>query len=122
MKENKSINKRTVGSKYEQTAGEFLIKKGYRIIAYNYRCKLGEIDIIALDGDELVFVEVKYRASSRYGSPMEAVDYRKQNKIYMVANYYLMEQHISKYTKVRFDVVGILGKEITLIKNAFGGM
>ena len=122
MKENKSINKRTVGSKYEQAAGEFLIKKGYRIIAYNYRCKLGEIDIIALDGDELVFVEVKYRASSRYGSPMEAVDYRKQNKIYMVANYYLMEQHISKYTKVRFDVVGILGKEITLIKNAFGGM
>lgn len=122
MRENKSINKRTVGSKYEQTAGEFLIKKGYRIIAYNYRCKLGEIDIIALDGDELVFVEVKYRASSRYGSPMEAVDYRKQNKIYMVANYYLMEQHISKYTKVRFDVVGILGKEITLIKNAFGGM
>ena len=122
MRENKSINKRTVGSKYEQTAGEFLIKKGYRIIAYNYRCKLGEIDIIALDGDELVFVEVKYRASSRYGSPMEAVNYRKQNKIYMVANYYLMEQHISKYTKVRFDVVGILGKEITLIKNAFGGM
>lgn len=122
MRENKSINKRTVGSKYEQAAGEFLIKKGYRIIAYNYRCKLGEIDIIALDGDELVFVEVKYRASSRYGSPMEAVDYRKQNKIYMVANYYLMEQHISKYTKVRFDVVGILGKEITLIKNAFGGM
>ena len=122
MRENKSINKRTVGSKYEQAAGEFLIKKGYRIIAYNYRCKLGEIDIIALDGDELVFVEVKYRASSRYGSPMEAVNYRKQNKIYMVANYYLMEQHISKYTKVRFDVVGILGKEITLIKNAFGGM
>jgi putative endonuclease len=122
LRENKSINKRTVGSKYEQTAGEFLIDKGYRIIAYNYRCKLGEIDIIALDGDELVFVEVKYRASSRYGSPMEAVDYRKQNKIYMVANYYLMEQHISKYTKVRFDVVGILGKEITLIKNAFGGM
>lgn len=111
-----------MGSKYEQAAGEFLINKGYRIIAYNYRCKLGEIDIIALDGDELVFVEVKYRASSRYGSPMEAVDYRKQNKIYMVANYYLMEQHISKYTKVRFDVVGILGKEITLIKNAFGGM
>lgn len=122
MRENKSINKRTVGSKYEQAAGEFLINKGYRIIAYNYLCKLGEIDIIALDGDELVFVEVKYRASSRYGSPMEAVDYRKQNKIYMVANYYLMEQHISKYTKVRFDVVGILGKEITLIKNAFGGM
>ena len=110
MRENKSINKRTVGSKYEQAAGEFLINKGYRIIAYNYRCKLGEIDIIALDGDELVFVD------------MEAVDYRKQNKIYMVANYYLMEQHISKYTKVRFDVVGILGKEITLIKNAFGGM
>ena len=84
--------------------------------------RLNRPPYIALDGDELVFVEVKYRASSRYGSPMEAVDYRKQNKIYMVANYYLMEQHISKYTKVRYDVVGILGKEITLIKNAFGGM
>lgn len=112
------MNKRQVGTEYEKLAAKYLQEQGYRIIACNYRCKVGEIDLVAQENNTYVFVEVKYRKDGRLGGPLEAVDYRKQNKIRMVCNWYLMEHHIMD-APVRFDVVGILGTEITLIKNAF---
>lgn len=116
------MNKRNIGSNYEKIAGEYLSDKGYEVLEYNYRCKYGEIDIVAKEGCNLVFVEVKYRSTKRYGSPLEAVDIRKQDKINKVAMNYMIENKIPENTYIRFDVVGIWNSEIILVKNAFGGM
>lgn len=113
-------NKRKTGSVYEQAAGYYLEQQGYLILEYNYRCCLGEIDLIARDGEYLVFCEVKYRQNRRKGSPLEAVDTRKQQTIFRCARYYLTERQVPECA-CRFDVIGIEGDRIILIKNAFEG-
>lgn len=112
------INKRTTGTKYEEVAAEYLEKLGYQIVEKNYRCRSGEIDLIAKDGDYLVFCEVKYRSDSASGHPLEAVDGRKQSIIVKCARVYLMAHHLDEMA-VRFDVVGIYRDDIILIKDAF---
>lgn len=111
-------NKRNVGARYEREAGAYLEKLGYQIIAYNYRCKMGEIDLIAKDGTCLVFCEVKYRSGEEKGHPVEAVGYRKQRVISKCAMYYLMEHGLTDVA-CRFDVVGVAGGEMVHLKNAF---
>lgn len=113
------MNKRAVGTAYEKQAGEYLKELGYEILEYNFRCRIGEIDMIALDGEYLVFLEVKYRASAGSGSPLEAVNGKKQRIISKVAAYYCLTHGYDETTPCRFDVVAILGDEISLIKNAF---
>lgn len=113
------MNKRVVGAAYEQAAGAYLIEQGYEILQYNFRCRIGEIDIVAKDGSYLVFVEVKYRKDSGSGSPLEAVDPRKQKKISKVASYYCLTHGLGETTPCRFDVAAVLGNEICIIKNAF---
>ena len=71
------MNKRQTGSEYEQKAAQYLQAKGVHVLELNYRNRKGEIDLIARDGDYLVFVEVKYRKDTRKGAPEEAVNYRK---------------------------------------------
>ena len=112
------INKRQKGAAYEQIAAAHLISKGYEILEFNYRCKMGEIDIIARDEEYLVFVEVKYRANSQKGNPLEAISMAKQKTISKCALHYMMMNHLSD-VPVRFDVVGILGDKKEHIKNAF---
>ena len=114
----KKQNKRKTGSEYEQAAGYYLEQSGYEIVQYNYRCRKGEIDIIAKEGACFVFCEVKYRTDERKGNPLEAVDAQKQRILFQCAQYYLMEHHLGD-VPCRFDVVGIEGTKITLIKNAF---
>ncbi|MDD6638726.1 MAG: YraN family protein [Lachnospiraceae bacterium] len=114
------MNKRQVGTQYESMAVQYLTEAGYHILERNFRCRTGEIDIIAKDGAYLVFVEVKYRASAACGSALEAVDYRKQQSILRVAQYYMVSHGYGTQTNCRFDVVAIQGTEITLIQNAFG--
>ena len=114
------MNKRQVGTQYEYMAVQYLTEAGYHILERNFRCRTGEIDIIAKDGAYLVFVEVKYRASAACGSALEAVDYRKQQSILRVAQYYMVSHGYGTQTNCRFDVVAIQGTEITLIQNAFG--
>ena len=117
-----AINNRLIGSVYEKQACHKLTESGYKIIEKNFRCKLGEIDLIALHGEYLVFVEVKYRNSvHRYGYASEAVDTKKQATIYKVAQWYLCihKQYINR--PCRFDVVAIDGSRTEIIKNAFGG-
>lgn len=118
MEGDKRQNNRAVGSKYEHYAGEYLTGLGYKILEFNYRCRSGEIDIIAQDGDCIVFCEVKYRKSGGQGDPLEAVGKRKQERIAGCAKRYLMTNKITG-VPCRFDVVGILGSEVTHIKNAF---
>lgn len=113
------INKRLLGSSYEELACEHLEAQGFRILARNYRVKAGEIDIIARDREELVFVEVKYRASDRYGGASYAIPFRKQAVIRRVAQWYMKEHHIPQDSFCRFDAVLIDGEEITHIRNAW---
>ena len=112
-------NKRSVGTAYEQIAGRVLEQQGYEILEYNYRCKTGEIDLIARDGEYLVFCEVKYRRTEDTGNPLEAVGIRKQRVIAKCAMYYLMDHPDLDDIPCRFDVVGILGDKVKVVKNAF---
>lgn len=111
-------NTRKIGSAFEKQAGEYLKTKGYTIIEYNFCCKSGEIDIVAMDGETLVFCEVKYRSNDRKGTPFEAVTIYKQKKICKTALYYITKHQIVD-VPCRFDVVGITGDKIEIIQNAF---
>lgn len=113
-------NNRKTGQEKETVAVEYLRNKGYFIIQTNYRVRQAEIDIIARDGSCIVFVEVKYRSTDALGNPLEAVDLGKQKKISKAALFYMCNNKISPdNTPIRFDVVGILGDEVTHIVNAF---
>lgn len=109
-----------IGNLGENTACKYLIEKGYDIIQRNFKCKTGEIDIIALKNGCTVFVEVKTRKNKNYGSAAEFVDYRKQLKIKRAAMYYLKKDDVY----MRFDVIEIYHNngvitEINHIKDAF---
>lgn len=90
----------------ENISTDYLIKKGYKIIDKNFLCRQGEIDIIAVDKNEIVFIEVKTRTSLKYGNPIEAINKNKIKHIYNTAKYYL---HINSLQDkfVRFDVIEI---------------
>lgn len=111
-------NKRKTGERYEQMAGEYLEKRGYSILEYNFRCPFAEIDMVARDKEYLVFCEVKYRKGKRMGGPLEAIDKKKQKRISMAALFYLSSKGI-RHCPCRFDVVGITEEEIVLLQNAF---
>lgn len=113
------MNRRTIGKEKEELAASFLRDQGYRVIEKNFRCRAAEIDLIAWEGNILSFIEVKYRSSSKLGDPLEAVGPVKQKRIYEAALYFISKKRIASETQMRFDVVSILGEEITLIKNAF---
>lgn len=109
------------GDMAEQAAGAYLKEKGYTILEKKYRTPQAEIDIIAKLDTYVVFVEVKYRASLKYGYPREAVGFRKQRKIRSAALYYIAGRQLSD-TDFRFDVIEMLGREnpvINHIENAF---
>ena len=111
-------NNRETGSHYERLAGADLEQEGYEILEYNYRCKTGEIDIIAREAGYLVFCEVKYRASDKKGHPAEAVNPAKQRTISKSALCYMTVNGIDE-VPCRFDVVSIENHEVTLYRNAF---
>lgn len=117
------MNNRKKGSVYEDTAASFLIEKKYRILDKNYRKKTGEIDLIAEDPcGTLVFLEVKFRSKATYGDPAEAVNFKKQARIYRTAAWYLLEKGLPETTSCRFDVICVLNGTIRHIENAFGGL
>jgi len=112
-----------LGARGETAAWDFLKKRGYVILEKNYKCKLGEIDVIAKRQGRLAFVEIKTRTTSQFGVPQEAVDLKKQAKIMKVTEWYLKEKKV-KDAPVAFDVVAILWKEgripeINLLADAF---
>ena len=115
----KKQNTRQIGTAYEQLAADYLKAQGYEILEHNFRCGLGEIDLIAREGNYLVFVEVKYRSRSDCGYPSDAVNYKKQVRISNGAAYYLWKNYDSDQIRVRFDVVSIQGETVQLYKDAF---
>jgi putative endonuclease len=120
--ENKRTYRQRIGEQGEENAVHFLKAKGYRILERNYRWERGEIDIIAQDGDVLVFVEVKTMAHEGFGSPESWVDRRKQEQIGRVAAGYLLDTD-QQEVNCRFDVVAITQgrnrREIRHLEDAF---
>ncbi len=110
------------GKEGEDIAEQYLLKQGYRILVRNYRTKVGEIDIVAREGNALVFVEVKARSGVRFGLPQDAVDLRKQAKLSRLAMAYLRHKNVLPCI-CRFDVVAVMGAKgkhkVELIRNAF---
>lgn len=102
----------------EDAAAAYLKKQKFKILKRNYSAPTGEIDIIAMDRDVLVFVEVKARSHDGFGTPAEAVDSRKQLKIAKTAQYFVMEQKVYA-PLMRFDVLEVTDDGINHIKNAF---
>jgi putative endonuclease len=96
-----------LGPAGEKVAAKHLKKAGYRIVARNYRSPAGEIDLVALDGDSIVFVEVKTRTDSTAADPEANVTYEKQRQLTRVARYYLMEKS-AQQRPARFDVVSVV--------------
>jgi putative endonuclease len=111
------------GQKAEDLAEAFLHNKGLVTHEKNFRCKLGEIDLIMRDQDVLVFVEVRLRSNPFFTNAAESVDRQKQRKIMNTASYYLQQKHLTDKVACRFDVVAIHQNTIrdsNWIMNAFG--
>ena len=113
------VNKRKIGTQFEELAAAYLLERGYTILARSFRHRRGEIDIVAKDGDTVVFVEVKYRSHKGSGDPLEAVHFYKQKQITDAARFYLYRYGYSTSTPCRFDCIGIVDGHIRHISNAF---
>ena len=95
-----------LGKTGEDIAIQYLIKNNYKIVDRNFYCKMGEIDIIALNNSYLIFIEVKTRSSNKYGIPAESVTKKKLESIYKTAKYYIYTKNILNQP-IRFDVIEI---------------
>lgn len=93
------------GQRAEDSALAYLVAQGLRLVERNYRSRMGEIDLVMQDGAGLVFVEVRYRASDRFGGALESIDGRKRARIMAAASHYLVSKRIDR--PVRFDVVAL---------------
>jgi putative endonuclease len=117
-----NTGKLLLGQEGERLAERYLQKKGYKLVERNYRCAVGELDLIVLDRRVVVFVEVKTRTSHGFGSPLEAVEFRKQRKMIQTAQFFLSAKGLQQ-REARFDVIGIswTGREpvVEHIENAF---
>ncbi len=107
-----------LGQQAENLAAAEMVRRGYRIVERNYRCFSGELDIVARDGDVLVFVEVRSRADPDHGHASEMVSRRKQRQVSRVAAHYLAARR-PQFDEARFDVVAKTGDQLELIKDAW---
>lgn len=99
-------SKQILGREGERIAERYLKKKGYRFVDRNYRCPVGELDLIALDRRVIVFIEVKTRSDESFGTPLESVHRQKQKRMIRAALYFL-SRHQLHDREARFDVIGI---------------
>ncbi|MDR7435121.1 MAG: YraN family protein [Armatimonadota bacterium] len=101
------MDKKMLGTLGEEAALELLRRRGYKILCRNFRCALGELDIVAREGATVIFVEVKSRSTEEFGDPLEAVGRGKQRKLARLAQYYLLTHNLHG-SPCRFDVVSVL--------------
>ena len=111
-----------IGAQAEDLALQYLQQQGLSVVNRNYHCRQGEIDLIMVDTNTLVFIEVRYRKSAKFGGALESVNYTKQKRIIQTAQHYL-QQPTPSHNSCRFDVVAINANqpkpEIIWIKDAF---
>lgn len=115
---------RRIGLIGEELAANYIKNRGYDVLERNYRTKLGELDIIAINQNVIIFIEVKTRTSSVYGMPSEAVNYKKQRRIRKLSQQYILYKNLDKSCfNYRFDIIEVklVGKKykIVHIENAF---
>ncbi|MDD4291713.1 MAG: YraN family protein [Clostridia bacterium] len=110
---------RAKGNRGEDIAAAYMKKRKMKVLCRNYRTRVGEVDIVARDGDVLVFTEVKMRSRDDYGGGRAAVNRAKQQKIIKTAKLYIIEHAVSDLTPIRFDVAELFGDEIEYIEDAF---
>ncbi|KTD76479.1 YraN family protein [Legionella waltersii] len=110
-----------LGKQAEHKALVFLEEKGLALILQNYRCRMGEIDLIMRDGQYLVFIEVRSRKRNEYGGGIESITYSKQKKIMTATQHYLTQFRLAEKHPIRFDVISIDGRSgnVTWLKDAF---
>ncbi len=117
------MNKRRKGEIIESLVCDFIAQQGAVIVEKNYRCRQGEVDIIARDDRYLCFIEVKFRYDTRFGQPQEAVTPTKQKHICNVSKFYLYSKYKSLDVPVRYDVIAVSPQDdiyiCNWIKNAF---
>ncbi|MEW5787032.1 MAG: YraN family protein [Pseudomonadota bacterium] len=106
-----------IGAAAEEQAARHLTARGLRLLARNYRCKGGEIDLVMADGDTLVFVEVRARAPSRFGSAGESITAAKRARVVLAARHYLASQRLDR--PCRFDAVLLDGATLEWLRGAF---
>lgn len=112
------------GREAEACALQHLQRQGLQLITQNWSCRRGELDLVMLEGDTVVFVEVRYRRQSGWGSAMESVDFRKQERLIMAAQSFLQQESQWAGRPCRFDVIALEGNPrdtapLNWIKNAF---
>ena len=107
------------GSQAEEVARRHLEQHGLTLMAQNFRCRRGEIDLIMRDGTGLVFVEVRFRADGRHGSAAETVSFAKQQRVAAAARRYLQQHPAAARGPCRFDVVAITGERVDWLRAAF---
>ena len=114
-----STPKQVAGDSAEDSALAYLLKQGLQLRTRNFRCKVGEIDLIMSERDTLVFIEVRKRSSMRYGGAAGSVTPAKQARLIRAAHLYLA--HYRAMPPCRFDVIAFEGEQMSWIKNAFSG-
>jgi putative endonuclease len=110
--------RRALGVAGEDLAAAWYAERGYEVVARNWRCRDGELDLIVADGGSLVFCEVKTRSSLAFGSPLEAVTHAKRQRIRRLAARWL-DEHPRRAPSLRFDVVAVLDGRIDVVEGAF---
>lgn len=100
---------RDKGAAYEDVALSYLQRHGLELMERNYRTNRGEIDLIMRQDETVVFVEVRYRAPSRYGGGLESIDRKKRRRIVCAAEHYLQRTRLARHMNCRFDVVALNG-------------
>jgi len=111
------MSTREQGMLAEEAAAEHLRTLGYRVLDRNFRTRLGEIDIVAQDGETVVFVEVRSRADAAFGSPQETVGFVKRRRIIKAAAFYAQSRRLD--CPMRFDVIAIVAGRLEHIPGAF---
>lgn len=120
-----TTDKQQQGQQAEDAAKRYLERHGLRLVQRNWSCRSGELDLVMLDGDTVVFVEVRYRRHTAWGGALESVDYRKQQKLVKAAQLFLQKESQWARHPCRFDVIAIEAGSSAAspnwIRNAFDG-
>lgn len=114
----RSGHRQRLGAAGEDLAVAWYLRAGYEVVARNWRCRDGELDLVVRDRGTVVFCEVKTRTSDRFGVPAEAVTVAKQRRIRVLAAQFLRE-HPQRSRRIRFDVAAVLGGRIEVLEGAF---
>ena len=113
-----TLARRRLGARGEQLAAAWYEAHGYEVVSRNWRCRLGELDLVLRNGRTFVFCEVKTRTSNAFGEPAEAVTYEKRRRIRHLAARWIEDSPV-RPAEIRFDVASVMGNRVEVIEGAF---